>query len=139
MTTKQFISKVLSGTTTKQQCSSVFRDGDTLYSYGYHYPLVTIIDGNAYVNDRGYSVTTSKHIGWAFSAAAEVVGWGNVYHAPLNRGGSLTKDGITRGAQVELVELTAQMAAKKRKDTQVYRWLETQAERMQATLTAIKG
>lgn len=36
---------------------------DIIYSYGYHYELGRFIDENTIlINDRGYSVTTSKHI-----------------------------------------------------------------------------
>ena len=51
-------------------CSSVFYDGGKIYSYGWHYPLLYPIQSDKgttllCVNRRGYSVTTSKHIGWA--------------------------------------------------------------------------
>lgn len=145
MTTREFIKKALTGETRKDSCSSVMQrkdnDGNvTVYSYGYHYPLVKIINGKAFVNDRGYSVTTAKHIGWAFSAAAEIVGWENVYHAPLNNRydhHTLTPEGIKAGATEELLRLHKEMATKKRKDTQVYAHLEYQKARMVATLEAV--
>jgi len=40
-------------------------DGETLYSYGPHYPLLFKVAGQWVCNDRGHSVTTSKHIGQA--------------------------------------------------------------------------
>lgn len=45
--------------------ASVMWDGETLYSYGYHYPLLFKVAGYWVCNDRGHSVTTSKHIGQA--------------------------------------------------------------------------
>ena len=38
-------------------------NGTKLYSYGYHYLLAEFIDNNTVmINDKGYSVSTSKHI-----------------------------------------------------------------------------
>lgn len=137
MTTKQFINKALQGTTRSKQCSSVFVGDDrTIYSYGYHYPLVKIIDGKAFINSRGYSVSTSKHIGWAFAAAAEIVGYENTFHAPTTYG--LHKGGIVRGVSEEITRLEAVMATKKRKDTQVYKWLAYNRDRLSKTLEATK-
>lgn len=136
MTTREFIYKALSGKTKKTFCSSVFVSDGVAYSYGYHYPLATIIDGKGYVNDRGYSNSTAKHINWAFSALGELVGYDNVYHSPLF-GGSLSKRGIREGAQAEYDRLTDEMNAKKRKDTKVYKWLEVQQTRASKTLKAI--
>jgi len=45
--------------------ASVMWDGETLYSYGPHYPLLFKVAGQWVCNDRGHSVTTSKHIGQA--------------------------------------------------------------------------
>ena len=57
-----------------KRCSSVIFSSGVLYSYGYHYPLMWTVksrDGRdvLFVNTRGYSVTTAKHINWAFRAA----------------------------------------------------------------------
>lgn len=47
----------------KNQSRSVFFEGKKIYSYGYHYLLGEFIDNNTIlINDKGYSVTTSKHI-----------------------------------------------------------------------------
>lgn len=77
MTSREFIAKNIG----KRQnhwglkyCSSVAVNEDgVVYSYGTHYPLATILltnDGQpiGVVNNSGYSVTTAKHIGWAYSA-----------------------------------------------------------------------
>ena len=47
------------------RCSNVFFDNrNKIYSYGHHYLLGHFIDDNTIlIDDRGYSVTTSKHIG----------------------------------------------------------------------------
>lgn len=51
-------------------CSSVFCDGEKVYSYGYHYPLLYPVSNRRgerllVLNNRGYSVTTARHIHWA--------------------------------------------------------------------------
>jgi hypothetical protein len=74
-----------------KRCSSVIFSSGVLYSYGYHYPLMWTVksrDGRdvLFVNTRGYSVTTAKHINWAFRAAYK---HGMKAHAiNLGRGGS---------------------------------------------------
>jgi hypothetical protein len=47
----------------KTQNRNVFFDNDSIYSYGYHYKLGLHLDKNAMlINNKGYSITTSKHI-----------------------------------------------------------------------------
>jgi hypothetical protein len=47
----------------KTTTRNVFFDNDSIYSYGYHYKLGLHLDKNAMlINNKGYSVTTSKHI-----------------------------------------------------------------------------
>jgi len=46
------------------QSRNAFFERTSLYSYGYHYKLALHLEGGAIlINDSGYSVTTSKHIG----------------------------------------------------------------------------
>lgn len=41
---------------------NIFFNGDTLYSYGYHFPLAHFINDNTVIiNDDSYSMTTSNH------------------------------------------------------------------------------
>jgi mevalonate kinase len=48
------------------KANSMFFESNILFSYGYHYPLATFIEPETVlINDTGYSVTTSKHIGIA--------------------------------------------------------------------------
>ena len=144
MTTAEYIEKALRNTTRSSSFASVITQKDyktgniTVYSYGYHYPLVTIIDGNAYVNDKGYSNTTAKHINWAYRAARNIVGGSHVYSAPIfGRGEQLTLDSIKTNATYEYNRLTAEMASKKRRDTFVYESLEHKANSMLATIQAV--
>lgn len=54
---------------------SLYRDSNNVfYSYGTHYPLLWEVNGQYFVNDAGYSISTSKHIGCAFHAAKVVTG-----------------------------------------------------------------
>jgi len=47
----------------RNQSGSIFFEGTKIYSYGYHYLLGEFIDKDTIlINDKGYSVTTSKHI-----------------------------------------------------------------------------
>lgn len=52
------------------RASNVFFEGDTLYSYGYHFPMATFSENGqtVYFTTQGYSVSTSKHLGYARSA-----------------------------------------------------------------------
>lgn len=46
------------------QSRNIFFEANSLYSYGYHYKLALHLEGGAIlINDSGYSITTSKHIG----------------------------------------------------------------------------
>ena len=64
---------VLGATFGKNKNRSLFIDGDTLYSYGYHFPLARRNgDGTFWVNPDKYSVTTSKHQGMVRGAIARV-------------------------------------------------------------------
>ena len=48
----------------KTSTRNVFFNNNSIYSYGYHYKLGLHLDNNAMlINNKGYSVTTSKHIG----------------------------------------------------------------------------
>lgn len=53
--------------------SNFFFEGETIYSYGYHFPIARFIDNNTVLmTTRGYSVTTSQHIGYVGQA---LPGW----------------------------------------------------------------
>lgn len=58
-----------------RRVGNIVRDeNNVFYSYGGHYPLVWKCKGRYFVNDSGYSISTSKHIGHAFSAVRNVTG-----------------------------------------------------------------
>ena len=57
------------------RASNVFFEGNTVYSYGYHYPLGVIVTNKkgakaAIINTQGYSSTTSGHISTARQAVS---------------------------------------------------------------------
>jgi hypothetical protein len=98
MTTQNFIEKHLHTEDQKQRfCASVFTDGNgNFWSYGYHYPLLKRINNKFYVNDKGYSVSTAKHINWAYSATGyKAFRWNNSYDT----------DSPLKAAKLELKEL----------------------------------
>ena len=140
MTTADFIAKTYNTTSTRERrCSSVFTDYDgNVYSYGYHYPLAFNINGLDFVNTRGYSSTTAKHIAWAKAAL-------NYEHIPveLDRADAqvISSKWSTNGQKLDVIraalnrqyeELRKQQDAKKRKDTAVYADLERQLEVVRA-------
>lgn len=64
---------------TGKQCNgrSMYYRGDTIYSYGYHFPIgkhVTLPDGSEAVllTTSGYSVSTAKHIGIVWHAVSHL-------------------------------------------------------------------
>jgi hypothetical protein len=71
MNNKQIIAKFVQGATKgKNSLKSMFIEGDTLYSYGYHFPLAKRKEGGFWVNPDKYSVTTSKQQGMVRGAIA---------------------------------------------------------------------
>lgn len=50
---------------------NVFFDGDTIYSYGYHFPMAIKYNGKLLFNDQKYSVSTSKHQGIVLGACRQ--------------------------------------------------------------------
>ena len=140
MDTRTFIEKRLRNETKRIYFGSIAWSDrlQTVYSYGSHYPLARIIDGIAFINTSGYSVSTGRHIRWAWDACANIVGRENVYGvnfiAPIKgiHGGiygyrDLDLDSIIMSANVDLEEIEKVMATKKRHDTFVYRDLESKA------------
>lgn len=102
MNTRDFIESVANGTAKKPRngtryVSSVMYDGERLFSYGSHYPLLFKVGTYWVCNDRGYSNTTAKHISHARQYADFCV------HLPRNS--SLTTPAqIASAARVEIKE-----------------------------------
>lgn len=146
MTTRDFIARTYNTTSTKDRsCSSVFTDHNGIvYSYGYHYPLAFNLKGLDFVNNRGYSNTTAKHINWAWSAvgydAVAVKLWRKDIDE-FNRWG-ITEEERVRvvldALQREIAELKELADSKKRKDTQVYRSIEQDLHRARVNYMRVK-
>ena len=84
MRSEDFIGRCVRGEQIKERCvASIYFDGETIYSYGRHYPLLIKIGSSWILNDRGYSSTTGKHINWARGYNDGVV--------------SIPNDGVVRG------------------------------------------
>ena len=62
---------------TEARSTNVFFNGASAYSYGSHYELGRLIKVKghtvALINNRGYSVTTAKHISWAWGACSHMI------------------------------------------------------------------
>ena len=52
--------------------SHFYFDGDVIYSYGSHFPIARHYKGVILFTSKRYSVTTSKHIGYAHSACSHL-------------------------------------------------------------------
>ena len=62
MTTHYELSKQYSEGETKGTGSRMFIEGNTIYSYGHHFPIAVRIKKNLYYfNSEGYSSSTAKH------------------------------------------------------------------------------
>jgi len=55
----------------KGKGSNMFIEGDTIYSYGYHFPIAKRFNGIYLVNSDGYSNSTSKQQGRVRDALAQ--------------------------------------------------------------------
>lgn len=125
----------------RRHCASVMVDGTTIYSYGYHYPLLFRVTGKDgallwVCNNGGYSNTTAKHIGHA-RAHADVC-------APIgaNRSGFFSKtmglEDAIEALEDAITRTESELSNKKRTDTQVYRALENQRAGLVHNLSLLK-
>lgn len=51
---------------------SLYFERDTIYSYGYHFPIAKHLNGKILFTTRGYSNTTAKHISIVSSASSHI-------------------------------------------------------------------
>lgn len=53
---------------------SLFYNGKTIYSYGYHFPIAKLLEDNktVLITNRTYSVSTSKHQGYVSNAVSHL-------------------------------------------------------------------
>ena len=94
---------------------NLFTDSNgTMYSYGYHYPLLFKVNGLTFVNTRGYSNTTSKHINYCRPYAR--------YQVELYRDEtgsySIEYESVLYNLEEELKDINDDIAELKRHNTQ---------------------
>lgn len=146
MTSSDFIAKTYNTTSDKdRRCSSVFTDyNGTVYSYGHHYPLAFHINGLDYINEAGYSSTTSKHIAWArralgYSSYIGVKLWRD--EAQTIASSWATQEQKLKAIKVALYrqhsEILEQLASKKRTNTWIYANLQAQAAEVTANINRV--
>jgi len=95
------------------QHGHLFTDNNgTMYSYGYHYPLLFKVNGLTFVNVAGYSHTTAIHINHARPLAT--------YEIRLNeyRANDISVETIIQTLKNEMDHLEESISNIKRKDTQ---------------------
>lgn len=138
MTNGEFIEKAFYNQTKKREHGNLFSDSKgNIYSYGYHYPLLFTASDNdslAFVNTTGYSNSTSKHIGHAHAATNYTAIAVELNGASL----PLTLDEIHSKLGAMVVELKSEMDKKKRKDTQVYSYLQSRFDRALENYNKVK-
>ncbi len=143
MTTADFIEKTYNTTSTRERrCSSVFTDHEgTVYSYGYHYPLAFHVKGLDFINTRGYSNTTAKHIVWAWRA----VGY-DAIRVKLDRNDVNSMRYATENEKLSTIlealkreeaRLKDEMSKKTRKETQVYGYLQDQEDKVATSINRV--
>lgn len=143
MTTLDWMTKQYSKPGDVKYFGSIMRDNrGNLYSYGSHYPLLFKAGDLNIVNTASYSVSTTRHSSWAMS----VVGYSNYVGIDLPRDFRLytwqSDDKLLKELHVALIQQRqakqAEMDAKKRKDTNVYRWLEYGMSKIELALQKVE-
>jgi hypothetical protein len=71
MTNKQLADAFAKGAT-KGKGSNLFIEGDTIYSYGQHFPVATRLPSGFWVTDKKYSQSTSRHVSLVRQAIAKL-------------------------------------------------------------------
>lgn len=165
MTSREFIERQLGNADGKtRELSSIYKDGNgQIYSYYHHYPLVFQAAGLTFVNTRGYSSTTGKHISWAWRAAGynsigvELSGCNQYsYRNPENKrkvanmlyenanGYGKHSDrqilrAVLRDLKTELAGIDKDMSAKTRKDTMTYAMLVDKHNQVRGYIARVEG
>jgi hypothetical protein len=135
MTTRDFITKAFYQTTKTRQCSSVFAENGSVYSYGYHYPLLFTVAGKAIRNVTGYSPSTNRHIQWSREVDAIDIHCLPSFRLVGSDESILSQ--LVKG-QCQLIEsIKETMQAKKRKNTAIYSDLERQLENAVSNLNQL--
>ena len=124
MKTAEWIEKKIDTKPTKNiWCSSVVQDTDSnFFSYGQHYPLLVKYRNYWILNNKGYSVTTAKHISYCRDLAD--------YEIPLLNNWpsdeAKQKEALKTSLLTALSLIQKQLQSKKRHNTAIFRELESQ-------------
>lgn len=112
---------------------NLFTDGNgTMYSYGYHYPLLFDVNGLKFINTIGYSQTTAKHISYARNLAQHEV------HIPYNNS-NISPLAIQKALVNERAYMLGQIKAIKRKNTKKEERLQQRVNEIEQALTDLQA
>jgi len=112
---------------------NLFTDGNgTMYSYGFHYPLLFEVNGLKFINTAGYSNTTAKHISHARSLAQHEV------HIPYNNS-DISPLAIQKALANERAYILDEIEAIKRKNTKKEARLQQRVNEIEQALTELQG
>jgi hypothetical protein len=112
---------------------NLFTDGNgTMYSYGYHYPLLFDVNGLKFINTAGYSNTTAKHISHARSLAQHEV------HIPYSNS-DISPLAIQKALVNERAYMLGQIKAIKRKNTKKEARLQQRVNEIEQALTDLQA
>ena len=112
---------------------NLFTDGNgTMYSYGFHYPLLFEVNGLKFINAMGYSNTTAKHISHARSLAQHEV------HIPYNNS-DISPLAIQKALANERAYILDEIEAIKRKNTKKEARLQQRVNEIEQALTELQG
>lgn len=157
MNNGKWIEKAFYGKTRARNNSLIKDDNNNVYSYGIHYPLLFRVGDKVLLNDIGYSNSTSKHIDYAAQVDSNAIrvklypereGYGSGYthigrllwYSDEERlSDEQIMDEVVGGMQHHLSDLVDKMEAKKRKDTQVYRYLEHQFDNIASAIAEMEA
>ena len=90
-----------SGNKTSGKGSNFFFEGDTIYSYGYHFPIARRVNENLYlITQRGYSVSTSKHISYTRRAIPSYAKTFPVTNSPRDSFGTIREEKMKEARQM---------------------------------------
>ena len=110
---------------------NLFTDANgTMYSYGYHYPLLFEVNGLKFINTTGYSQTTAKHISHARNLAQHEV------HIPYNNR-DISPLAIQKALVDERAYISEQIEAIKRKNTKKEARLQQKINEIDYTLNRL--
>ncbi len=90
-----------SGNKASGKGSNFYFEGDTIYSYGNHFPIARRINENLYlITQRGYSVSTSRHISYARRAIPSYAKTFPVANSPRDSFGTIREEKMKEARQM---------------------------------------